>query len=359
MIRSCACCREPAQQSRKPVLWISPVLLVLCVLMATSSVEAQQMCRAGVPTSTPAADFTDNGDGTITHDRTGLMWKRCLEGLSGPECTTGSAINPTWQAALQHADSHSFAGYNNWRLPNIKELGSILELSCWGPAINLAIFPLTDGGSYIWSSSPSAEGLVDAWAMATDLGTLFRSSREANYNVWLVRNSLRGFTDWNFIDLNSRVTSGLLDQTTVTFSWTMEGAVTANWFDQNLYLFSKAVFTPGLDATDGFEFRARKLPDPTPTYTITFSAPVLNPVLHIASNASTLTFIGATPTRVSGDQRLSVTGNQVNGSDYNSPNGTDGNGTVKFWGVFTSLTFTAQYSGTGPEDGIVLQVGAP
>lgn len=287
------------------------------------------------------------------------MWKRCLEGITGPDCATGTAINPTWQAALQYADTHSFAGYSDWRLPNVKELGSIIEWSCAVPALNLKAFPLANADAYIWSGSPVADNSSQAWAFEASLGSVFRTTRETTYNVWLVRTSNRGFVDWNFINLNSRTASGLLDQTTVTFSWTPDGALTGNWINRDLFLFSNVAFAPPLEASDGLEFRARKLPDPTPTYSITFSAPVLNPVLHIASNASTLTFIGATPTRISGDSRLGVTGNQVTGSDYNSPNGTDANGTVRFWGVFTSLTFTAQYSGTGTEDGITLQVGNP
>jgi hypothetical protein len=165
------------------------------------------------------------------------------------------------------------------------------------------------------------------------------------------------FVDWSSINHGSRIASGLLGQTNVTFQWTADGGVSATWFNQNLHGFSSSAFTPALESTDGLEFRARKLPDPTPTYTITFSAPVLNPLLHIASNASTLTFVGATPTYVSGDERFLVSGSQVIGSDYNEPNGTDANGTVRFWGLFTSLTFTAQYSGTGAEDGVTLQVG--
>jgi hypothetical protein len=165
------------------------------------------------------------------------------------------------------------------------------------------------------------------------------------------------FVDWSSINHGSRIVSGMLDQSSVTFQWTADGGVSATWFNQNLHGFSSSAFTPALESTDGLEFRARKLPDPTPTYTITFSAPVLNPLLHIASNASTLTFVGATPTYVSGDERFLVSGSQVIGSDHNEPNGTDANGTVQFWGLFTSLTFTAQYLGTGTEDGVALQVG--
>ncbi len=61
-------------------------------------------------------DFSDNGDGTITDRATGLMWMQedNGEGLS-------------WQDALSHAENFEYAGYSDWRLPDVKELQSIVD----------------------------------------------------------------------------------------------------------------------------------------------------------------------------------------------------------------------------------------
>ena len=111
--------------------------------------NAYAICMNGdqndfVGPSTPTEDFLTHPDGTAIHLVTGLMWKRCAEGQtwnSGSCTESGWASMFTWMSALQHAHAESaFAGYDDWRLPNIKELGTIVEISCSAPAINAAVF---------------------------------------------------------------------------------------------------------------------------------------------------------------------------------------------------------------------------
>ncbi|MEZ5196262.1 MAG: DUF1566 domain-containing protein [Bacteroidales bacterium] len=61
-------------------------------------------------------EFVDNEDGTITDNSTGLMWTKNDD---------GEGMN--WQAALNYAESSTFADHSDWRLPNAKELQSILD----------------------------------------------------------------------------------------------------------------------------------------------------------------------------------------------------------------------------------------
>lgn len=61
-------------------------------------------------------DFKDNGNGTITDNATGLMWM---------QNDNGSAI--LWENALSYAENFSYAGYSDWRLPDVKELHSLLD----------------------------------------------------------------------------------------------------------------------------------------------------------------------------------------------------------------------------------------
>ena len=60
--------------------------------------------------------FTDNGNGTVTDRATGLMWQ---------QADSDSGMN--WEAALAYAEGLDLAGYRDWRLPNAKELQSILD----------------------------------------------------------------------------------------------------------------------------------------------------------------------------------------------------------------------------------------
>jgi len=103
-------------------------------------------------------NYVDNGDGTITDNATGLMWTQADSGDS-----------TLWVDALAYAEGSEFAGHNDWRLPNIKELQSIVDYSysptatepdAIGPAID-PIFDCTpiineagnDDYPYYWSST--------------------------------------------------------------------------------------------------------------------------------------------------------------------------------------------------------------
>jgi len=63
--------------------------------------------------------FVNNGDGTITDEATGLMWSK-----------TDSGFGMTWEEALawvQQKNKENYLGYNDWRLPNAKELQSVVD----------------------------------------------------------------------------------------------------------------------------------------------------------------------------------------------------------------------------------------
>lgn len=171
-------------------------ILLLAAMLVAPPVFAAVTCtteNTALPEMTPTADFTDNGDGTVTHARTGLVWMRCSLGQTwdGAACT-GTAATYTWQQALQvaadvnsgasNADGDGQAGYagqTDWRLPNRRELESIVERRCYRPAINEALFPNTpyepdvdvriSKAGFVWSSSPYVSHAGSAWVV--DFGT--------------------------------------------------------------------------------------------------------------------------------------------------------------------------------------------
>jgi hypothetical protein len=76
--------------------------------------------------------FIDNGDGTIVDKATGLTWMKA---------DSGKKMN--WQQALEFAENLEYAGHSDWRLPNAKELHSIVEYSrCPDVTNSAAIDPL-------------------------------------------------------------------------------------------------------------------------------------------------------------------------------------------------------------------------
>jgi hypothetical protein len=90
-----------------------------------------------------AHSFLDNGDGTITDINTGLMWQQ-----------EDDDTTRTWEEALAYCEGVTLASYTDWRLPNIKALDSIVDVSKQNPAINSIYFYGTDS-SYYWSSTNS------------------------------------------------------------------------------------------------------------------------------------------------------------------------------------------------------------
>jgi murein DD-endopeptidase MepM/ murein hydrolase activator NlpD len=84
--------------------------------------------------------FKDNGDGTVTDIATGLMWYQ------------KETRAMTWENALAYCEALDFAGYDDWRLPNIRELWSLSGDSPDAPLIDTAYFPGTQPSDY-WSST--------------------------------------------------------------------------------------------------------------------------------------------------------------------------------------------------------------
>src|SRR3990167_9252666 len=90
-----------------------------------------------------AGSFTDNGNGTVTDSDTGLIWQK-----------EDDNTTRTWESAITYCEGLSLS-YTDWRLPNIKELKSIVDNTKDSPAINKIYFPNTNS-SYYWSSTASA-----------------------------------------------------------------------------------------------------------------------------------------------------------------------------------------------------------
>lgn len=144
-------------------------------------------CQNNLPASNPDSSYTDHGNGTVTDTRTGLMWKQCAEGLSGATCRTGSAQIFSWFDALVHAEASTFANYTDWRLPNVRELSSLVENCRTSPSINTHRFPNTPSSSF-WSGSPDkANYSNEAWRVRFDSGDSGFNLQVFNGRVRLVR----------------------------------------------------------------------------------------------------------------------------------------------------------------------------
>lgn len=163
-------------------------------LLALTTTAYGQTCNNATPSTTPDSRYHDNADGTVTDLYTSLMWQRCSAGQSSDDCTGGSGDIYTWDQALQYPQTLNsgigYAGYTDWRLPNTKELESLVEEACYSPAINATYFPNTLTSSY-WSSSPKAYNSDEAWYVDFGYGRTYYFNRGPFGNrVRLVRSSL-------------------------------------------------------------------------------------------------------------------------------------------------------------------------
>lgn len=162
----------------------------LLALMGLSTGALAQTCPAGHPRVVPDSRYSISepvaGEQVVTDLATGLIWKRCSEGQSGPGCATGSASAFTWTAALTQANSANHAGFIDWRLPNREELRSLVETGCFAPAINTVAFPATASSEY-WSSTTVRNGPSFASYVDFNFGILSDNDKSGSQRVRLVR----------------------------------------------------------------------------------------------------------------------------------------------------------------------------
>ena len=77
-----------------------------------------------------AKSYTDNGDGTVTDNHTGLMWAKDHSPETGGNCNQ----MPNWGAAIDYCEASTTGGYSDWRVPSIVELITFADYNCVGVA---------------------------------------------------------------------------------------------------------------------------------------------------------------------------------------------------------------------------------
>lgn len=152
--------------------------------------------QAGVQWPTPR--FTDNGDGTVDDNLTGLIW------LKDANCA-GTSFD--WQGALDWvADLNTLSiactdyaagSFTDWRLPNVKELASLIDYSQFDgaladghPFVNIVLDP---SPGYYWSSTSFQKNQIGAWGLLIGGGGIFTKLKNGDEGpgfAWPVRAGL-------------------------------------------------------------------------------------------------------------------------------------------------------------------------
>lgn len=152
--------------------------------------------------------FTDNGDGTITDNNTGLTWEKKGDngGLHDKDngyywSGTGSVFQETiwdWLEDVNAEGGSGFAGYNDWRIPNAKELQTLVDYESGAPMISAAFNNNCVAGTTVlsgscnpiagyWTSTTWARSQSMAWGVSFYEGILFPYDKSSGARVRAVR----------------------------------------------------------------------------------------------------------------------------------------------------------------------------
>jgi hypothetical protein len=137
-------------------------------------------CVWGAPL--PVTDLLDNNDGTVTDRSTGLIWQQ-----------KDDRTKRSWRDSLTYCEGLELpaqSSQKDWRLPNIKELSTIIDRSKSNPALDTTFFPINDGNSYQvrWASTVlSAPNSSGAWFVNVWSGAINHTLRINDFLVLCVR----------------------------------------------------------------------------------------------------------------------------------------------------------------------------
>jgi hypothetical protein len=146
-----------------------------------------------------ALAYVDNGDGTITDINTGLMWEKLSDDGTIHDWDNQYSWDNAFAVKLAALNTGSgFALHTDWRLPNKKELESIVNAEVFTPAVSLAFDTSCAPGATVltgsctqpknyWSSSSFAINPLSAWGVDFDAGDSTGSAKASLLDVRAVR----------------------------------------------------------------------------------------------------------------------------------------------------------------------------
>jgi hypothetical protein len=125
-----------------------------------------RLIRGAVPAPVSSSRFRARGDGIVEDSLTGLMWQQAE--ATGPM---------DWGQALQNAEALTLGGFQDWRLPNIRELRSLNDETRNGPSIDSTAFPGAKAARY-WTSTLQYNRTTHAWFVEFISGITSQTPRE-------------------------------------------------------------------------------------------------------------------------------------------------------------------------------------
>jgi hypothetical protein len=147
--------------------------------------------------------FTVEPDGTVSDSRTGLVWDQCLLGQDHANACDGPGDPYTWQqglAAAEALNAQNWLGHDDWRLPNVRELRSLVERACVQPGIDTNVFLNAPTAPAVLTSSTYPGFPSAVWVVGFDSGGYVAMfGKTLNHRVRLVRGG-DGFAAYDAVE---------------------------------------------------------------------------------------------------------------------------------------------------------------
>ena len=153
----------------------------------------------------PKLRFTDNSDGTVTDNLTGLIWLKDADCMGAPDWQTAltnigqssDSPNTSLNSGKEFScDDYTKGTFDDWRLPNLKELQSLLHYGFLEPALSNAAGTAkwTEGDpftgvqpDFYWSSTTYLDIKADGWVVGLYDGVAVNDDKVSGSYVWPVR----------------------------------------------------------------------------------------------------------------------------------------------------------------------------
>jgi hypothetical protein len=120
--------------------------------------------------------LTDNGDGTVSDKSEGLMWQQAEGGLQ------------KWQAGMTYCDNLSLGGHDDWKLPTIDQLRSMVDNDFSQPMVDTTFFPdFPPTQIFYWSSTEPEKNKRQAKVLIFNYGSDDDMFKNEKYYVRCVR----------------------------------------------------------------------------------------------------------------------------------------------------------------------------
>ena len=244
-------------------------------------------------------------EATAKDIRTGLEWQRSNDGVSR-----------TWSQAQDYSNGLSLNGHNDWRLPTVQELASIVDYTKETPAINTTIFPSGSGDTF-WSNTDDPAPNYGVWTVwfayegTGPGGVLTRTQPTSSVFPRAVR-SVSSFSSLS-VSLSASPTSGQAPLS-VSFTSTVSGATppySYSWSFGDGGTSSSAnptyVFSSGGTFSVTLAVSANDEQSKGETMVITLSAPPTTTTTTTTSTTTTSTTTTSTTTTTSATTTITST----------------------------------------------------